>query len=97
MPQLGHSAPGQPPRTIPVSGDMAVLGRSADCDIPFPDNNLSRHHCRIRKWAGRWMIEDLQSKNGTFVNGQRVNSANLNPGDLITIGDQMLVFKPDPT
>ncbi len=95
MAALGHSAPGKPPRNIPLAKDLVVIGRGQDCDLVLEDNNLSRRHCQIRKWAGHFRLEDLQSKNGTYVNGKRVDVVDLNPGDLITIGDQMLVFKKD--
>jgi pSer/pThr/pTyr-binding forkhead associated (FHA) protein len=95
MPSLGHSAPGKTPRTIPLAKDVVVIGRGQDCDIVLEDGNLSRHHCQIRKWAGKFRIEDLQSKNGTYVNGRKVDVVDLAPGDLIAIGDQMLAFKKD--
>jgi pSer/pThr/pTyr-binding forkhead associated (FHA) protein len=95
MPVLRHSAPGQPPRVIPLVKEVLVIGRGQDCDLVFEDNNLSRRHCQIRKWAGFYKIEDLQSKNGTFVNGTKVTVADLGDGDLVAIGDQMLVFKKD--
>lgn len=95
MPSLGHSAPGKPPRNIPLAKDVVVIGRGQDCDLVLEDNNLSRRHCQIRRVPGQFRLEDLQSKNGTYVNGRRVEWMDLSPGDLITIGDQMLVFKQD--
>ena len=97
MPVLRHSAPGTPPRVIPLQKDLVVIGRGQDCDLVLEDINASRRHCQIRKWAGFYKIEDLQSKNGTFVNGTKVAVANLGDGDLIAIGDQMLLFKNEAT
>jgi pSer/pThr/pTyr-binding forkhead associated (FHA) protein len=95
VPFLRHKAPGEPPRVIPLTKDVTVIGRGQDCDLVLQDNNASRRHCQIRKWAGTYTIEDLQSKNGTFVNGMKMTSAQLGDGDLIAVGDQMLVFKKD--
>ena len=48
----------------------------------------------MRKWAGKFLVEDLQSKNGTFVNGAKVTQQQaLNDGDLIAVGDTTIVFK----
>ena len=93
MPFLRQSAPGQPPRIIPLWAEVTVVGRGKDCDLVLEDNNLSRRHCQIRKWAGFFKLEDLQSKNGTYVNGAKITTVNLSDGDLIAIGDQSLVFK----
>ena len=95
MPFLRHSAPGQAPRVFPLLAEVIVIGRGKGCDLMLDDGNLSRRHCQIRKWAGFFKVEDLQSKNGTFVNGAKVTTANLSDGDLIAIGDQALVFKLD--
>jgi len=95
MPFLRHTAPGSPPRFIPLVKDVLVIGRGQDCDVVLEDGNASRRHCQIRKWAGRYSIEDLQSKNGTYLNGMKVSTAELGDGDLIAIGDQMILFKKD--
>jgi pSer/pThr/pTyr-binding forkhead associated (FHA) protein len=80
--------PGLPPKVVSLINDVTVLGRSVQADIPIPsDGNCSRKHCQIRKWAGKFMLEDLQSHNGTFVNGEKVATYELSDGDLITIGD----------
>jgi pSer/pThr/pTyr-binding forkhead associated (FHA) protein len=64
--------------------------------VPLADDNASRQHCQVRKWAGKYLVEDLKSKNGTFVNGARVEKEQaLNDGDLIAVGDTTIVFKSD--
>ena len=89
--------PGLPPKVVSLINDITVLGRSAQADIPIPsDGNCSRRHCQIRKWAGKFLLEDLQSHNGTFVNGDKVEKAHeLCDGDLISIGDTTVLFKVD--
>ena len=86
--------PGLPAKVVSLINDVMVLGRSAQADIPIPsDGNCSRKHCQIRKWAGKFVLEDLQSHNGTYVNGSKVATHELSDGDLISIGDTTIVFK----
>jgi pSer/pThr/pTyr-binding forkhead associated (FHA) protein len=86
--------PGVPSKVVSLINDVTVLGRSVQADIPFPsDGNCSRRHCQIRKWAGKFLLEDLQSHNGTFVNGEKIASHELTDGDLISIGDTTVLFK----
>ena len=60
----------------------AVIGRQADCDIPIPADEVSRHHARLKVTAEGVLVEDLGSANGTFVANQRVQqSALLKPGE----------------
>jgi ABC transport system ATP-binding/permease protein len=89
--------PGQPAKIISLINEVTVIGRSVQCDIPVPsDTNCSRRHCQIRKWAGKFLVEDLQSHNGTFVNGAKVaKDHELADGDLISIGDTTVMFKKD--
>lgn len=96
MAYLRYTCPGRPPQTLQLMKDVTVIGRSAQVDMPLADDNASRQHCQVRKWAGKFMIEDLQSKNGTFVNGAKVTKEHpLADGDLIAVGDTQIVFKTD--
>ncbi|WP_052692099.1 FHA domain-containing protein [Teredinibacter purpureus] len=61
----------------------AVLGRAKECDISLGVAHLSRKHARLKVSDRGLLIEDLQSANGTFVNGQRITSAVLKPGDQV--------------
>src|SRR5512146_925531 len=62
------------------------IGRSSDNDIVVADPAVSRHHAELRIAVGTARIVDLDSNNGTYVNGQRVASAQLADGDLISVG-----------
>lgn len=95
MAYLRVTAPGQSAQVMQLIKDVTVLGRSAQADIPIPnDNNCSRRHCQVRKWAGKYVVEDLDSHNGTFVNGSKVAKEHpLSDGDLISIGDTTVLFK----
>ena len=66
---------------------VATLGRSGDCTICIPDGSLSREHARIVRPAGKFIIKDAGSKNGSFVNGESASEAlELNDGDRIQLG-----------
>lgn len=79
-------------RTYPLEGQRLVIGRESSCDIVFPDINISRVHAEIcLNPQGIWVLTDLDSTNGTFVNGRGVSSHPLRTGDRITIGMTNLV------
>ena len=80
-------------RTYTLSGNRVVLGRETSCNIVVNDINASRRHADITKdEMGYWVLADLQSTNGTFVNGRPIVSYRLREGDLITVGMTTLVF-----
>ncbi|HXX93487.1 MAG TPA: FHA domain-containing protein [Planctomycetota bacterium] len=86
------------PETFPI-GRTALLGRLPTHDVPVPDMGSSRHHARLEFAAGirRHVLTDLDSRNGTFVNGERVlDSRALKPGDLIQIGDTVFRYAVGP-
>ena len=89
----------------PIAGDLKLggrskftIGRSADNDLPVPYPTVSQHHAQIiwNEAARLYLIEDLRSSNGTFVNGKRViRPAILRKGDTIQIGPMQLIYKPE--
>jgi hypothetical protein len=76
---------------LPPTG--ILIGRNQDCGLVLGDTLASRHHARIDCVPGRWTITDMNSSNGTLVNGVRVTSQALNPGDQIQIGSTVLRFE----
>jgi hypothetical protein len=76
-----------------LSGNRAVVGRSRDSDVVVSDPNVSRRHAEVRRGEEGWSVVDLGSTNGVKVNGRRVDSARLQPGDRITIGVTDLTFE----
>jgi hypothetical protein len=65
-----------------------VLGRGSGCDLTLDDDDtISRRHAEIAVRAGLCLIRDLDSCNGTLLNGRRVRRARLRPGDLLLIGE----------
>jgi len=69
-----------------IEGDTATLGRAATNTIEIHDAKASKEHCRIDRVGNRWKLVDLESKNGTKVNGEFCNKAWLAHGDTISIG-----------
>lgn len=84
--------PGGREAILPVDREDLRLGRETDNKLVLDDQRASRHHARI-VWTGQaYLLEDLESVNGTFINGNRVLRHLLNHGDTIQIGDIRLVF-----
>ncbi len=79
-------------RARALSESRVVLGRSKECDLQVPDANVSRRHAELRREGSSWWVVDLDSTNGTEVNGKRVPRAKLASGDTITVGETELVF-----
>lgn len=77
----------------PIVKPVSVLGRSRECDIVVPDHNVSRQHAEIRVEGGVHWLVDLDSTNGTLVNGKKVKRVQLDSGDRIELGSTELVFE----
>ncbi|OGO13199.1 MAG: hypothetical protein A2Z66_14900 [Chloroflexi bacterium RBG_13_66_10] len=70
----------------PLGGQAFVIGRGADCDLVVPERQVSRHHARIRRAGEGFVVEDLGSRNGTYVNGAVVEQpVLLQDGDVLQI------------
>jgi serine/threonine protein kinase len=80
-------------KTFPVSGSTTVIGRASDCQIVLKSAEVSKRHCRILIQDERAEIEDLESVNGTIVNGEPIRRIYLNDGDVLEIGDHSLTVK----
>ncbi|MBY0227882.1 MAG: FHA domain-containing protein, partial [Gemmataceae bacterium] len=78
---------------IPLDGERFVFGRNPDCAVVIPVTSVSREHAQITKNSGKFFIEDKQSRNGTFVNNQAINSRTaLKNNDRIRICDFIACF-----
>jgi pSer/pThr/pTyr-binding forkhead associated (FHA) protein len=71
-------------------GKVVTIGRSSDLDMVLVEEMVSRKHARIHMDSGTITIEDLESTNGTFVNGEKIHHARLREGDRILIGTSIL-------
>ncbi|MCB0193152.1 MAG: FHA domain-containing protein [Anaerolineae bacterium] len=80
--------------SFPLTGNQAVMGREEGLEIVLQDPESSRRHARVYWQAGHYIIEDMGSTNGTFVNGIQITGPQfLNAGDSIGIGQTALVFQ----
>jgi hypothetical protein len=68
--------------------DALVIGRGSGCDIALGEDTVSRRHARLLFRDGTWIIQDLESTNGTTVNGRQVGRCQLRPGDRLRLGLQ---------
>lgn len=84
LPHLGREVPLQ---------ERSVIGRADTCDIVVGEGAVSRQHCEIVWLAVQYVLRDLGSANGTFVNGEQVQVAPLRDGDLIEVGLVQLRFR----
>jgi hypothetical protein len=79
--------------TVHLSGPEIIIGRGSTATVILSDSGASRHHARIL-WSGKiGGLEDLQSTNGTILNGTRITSSPLDQGDVIQIGGTKLIFR----
>lgn len=81
------------PRKIPLSSSITVFGRSSNCTIQLASSEVSRTHMMIKEEAKRFTCQDLNSYNGTHLNGVRIHSAELRNGDTIQMGNVVFIFR----
>lgn len=80
--------------SFPVLGNQVIIGREEEVDIILQDPEASRKHARLSWQGGQFVLEDMGSTNGTFVNGIQITAPRiLNSGDSIGIGQTALVFQ----
>ena len=93
-PDLLPSVDRRPTARMPLPAKAMCIGRTPDNDLVLSDLNVSRHHAELRKSStGSYEIVDLDSHNGTFVNGQRVTAQMLTEQDLVSIGSSTFRLK----
>ncbi len=82
-----------PGATYSLEGDQLVIGRDSSSSIAINDAEVSRKHARLNFQGGKYVIEDLGSTNGTFVNGQRLSApVVLKSGDVVSLGEQIVLL-----
>ncbi|MDO8802952.1 MAG: FHA domain-containing protein [Elusimicrobiota bacterium] len=79
-------------REIKLDKPSFSLGRKADNDVVLDNAAVSGHHCKMYESGGTWFVEDLNSTNGTFINGKKTLKAGLKNGDTINLVKFSLVF-----
>jgi diguanylate cyclase (GGDEF)-like protein len=79
-------------RRIDLDDEIVEIGRSEECSITIDSELVSRRHAVVQRVAGNYIVADLQSTNGTYVNSERVTTRGLNDGDKISIGKTVLKY-----
>ncbi len=82
---FGPRSLGLPPAGELLHGRL-VIGRSSGCELVLGDDTVSRRHAELFVEEGRWLLRDLASANGTWVNGRRIVEAEVRPGDVLHLG-----------
>lgn len=78
-----------------VKVPVVNIGRADYNDIVIPDDSVSSQHAKLTRREGIWMLTDLESTNGTMVDGEKVTGdAPISPGSFVRFGDVQLVFEP---
>ena len=86
-------------QSFPLQDDRTIVGRVPTCNVVLPDHLVSRQHAEIRRESFGYVVRDLGSSNGTFVNGQRLSADESRPlrdGDTLRLGSSELQFH-DPS
>jgi pSer/pThr/pTyr-binding forkhead associated (FHA) protein len=80
-------------RSVQLNQKRMVIGRGEDADIRVDNPLVSRAHAIVSFTEGRWVIEDLESPNGLYLNGKRTKLSALTVGDRIELGRHVLIFE----
>lgn len=91
--QLIPSGGGDP---IPLLKPRLLIGRRETCDISLQFPNISSHHCELELVNGYWRVRDLNSRNGIKVNGSRIDSSWVLPGDTLAVAKHVYEIQYEP-
>jgi hypothetical protein len=91
--RLRLTQPGGAERDVVIDGSLVTIGRAEDNGLVIRDSRVSRHHARITARRGTLVYTDLQSTNGSRVNGEPIEEIVLGAGDRIELGDHVLVVE----
>lgn len=93
MPKIILESLTEPEKTWKVNQFPFKIGRMKDNQLVIAETYISREHAEIRKVGEGYSIADLESRNGTFVNGERIQEVSLKSGDKLNLGGYELRFK----
>jgi adenylate cyclase len=96
MANYGFLVPTGGGEDIPLKKDRILVGRRDNCDIVLRFANVSGQHCRLTLEQGYWFVKDLESRNGTKVNGYRVVRKRLDPGVILSIAKHQYEIRYNP-
>jgi len=80
------------PREVALTRDELLIGRGEECDVIIPHASISREHARVKKLTAGYVLFDLKSKNGTYVNGRSIVENLLKDGMAVRIGEVEFVY-----
>src|SRR5437660_171217 len=81
-------------REVPLPSTIFVIGRGPRCHLRPHCPSVSKLHCAIARWAGKLVVRDLKSHNGTFLNSARVvGEARAHDGDVLRVGSLTFTFR----
>ena len=81
---------------VPLLKKQLLIGRRESCDIVLRFANVSAHHCQLTINGGYWYVQDMKSRNGVKVNGLRVTSKRLDPGDTLAVAKHRYEMQYSP-
>ncbi len=76
--------------SVIMQKDQYTIGRNPDCDLQINSNGISKNHCRLVVTNEEVIIEDLNSRNGTFIDGKKISRAKIEPGQKISINQSLM-------
>lgn len=91
-PYLLSRNPGTEGKRYPIESTSVILGRSEGSDIIIVDTTVSRKHAQIEYKDGHYILTDLDSSNGTYVNGEKIEIKIIDFGDVVQFGEMKFVF-----
>jgi len=95
--QFGELLPKGGGDPIPLIKKRLMIGRRESCDIVLRFGNVSTHHCELTLESGYWFVRDLNSRNGTRVNGYRVTKRRIDPGDILHVAKHQYEVNYSPS
>jgi predicted component of type VI protein secretion system len=93
MAEVALTFGGKEIKTYQLTKPATVVGRDASVDIVIDNLGVSRSHCQFLRRGTAFILQDMNSSNGTYVNGQKVGEHYLNNGDQVMVGKYVLVYK----
>jgi pSer/pThr/pTyr-binding forkhead associated (FHA) protein len=97
MAKLVLLSPGMTGRTHELKGEKTTVGRVEDNVFQIAEASVSSHHCEVLVRGNEVLIKDLNSTNGTFINGEKVSESPLKPGQILRLGQVEMRLETDAT
>jgi pSer/pThr/pTyr-binding forkhead associated (FHA) protein len=95
MPKLVLLSAGMTGRTHDLKVDKTTIGRVEDNTFPIAEPSVSSHHCEVLLRGNDVIVKDLNSTNGTFINGEKISEAPLKPGQILRLGQVEIRLETD--